>query len=273
MAPRSKWTRAERAAAEVTAELMGLSTETVLQRYTTENRRRDAAEHGMGVEEWVEANLAADRFLEDIETMHGRGDSDEEIAQKLGKPAEDIRKIIDGLGLDEPHVEDDMEARMRSAVDAQKPRKGPDLRGNDEWPAQGGDEAVEQVILDAQQRMADSARAWARGEPEPDPYALPTPKFLIRRPDDLRATPRKERHPEAEMRARALSMQLGVSMRTAWKYYDEANADRIDLEDDVAWTVVCLHREGLAPEEISDRIGIISVDEVTGFVASLEEPR
>lgn len=100
--PRSKWTRGELAAADMTAEVMGLSRSTVLKRYTTESRKIHAAEHDMTVEDWVEANLAADRLLDDVETMHTRGETPAAIAAHTGKPEADILKLIQGIFGDGP---------------------------------------------------------------------------------------------------------------------------------------------------------------------------
>lgn len=300
MPRKSRWTRAELAAAETTAEMMGITRETVLRRYTTENRKIQAKEHGMSVEDWVEANLAADYFLETIETMHERGETPAAIATETGKPEEDIRKILRGMyGEDAPEQRrpptltelmrsrptadrynlEDMEAAAAEARQLGAPladivhlwslpgdiRLDPEGVTVEEWEARA---RAAKTIIDAQQAMVDAATA---GPPYPDPFALPIPKFIIRRPEELRHPPRKERHQAAKDRALGLSMQLHVSMRTAWKYYDEANAARIEQEDDMAWTVLQLHRRGESPEEIADRTGV-SHDEVAAFVARLPEP-
>lgn len=303
MPRQSKWTRAELAAAETTAEMMGLTPATVLKRYTTENRRIQAAEHGMSVEDWVEANLAADRLLETVETMHQRGEPDAAIAEETGKPEADIRKIVAGIFRDaapeqqhpptltelmrsrEPTAErynrEDLEAAAAEAHRMGEPlveivdymwdlpgdiRHDPNGVTVEEWEAQA---RAEKTIIDAQQRMVDMARS---GPPYRDPAALPEPQFIMRRPEDLRTPPRKERHPEAQDRALGLSMQLKVSMRTAWKYYDEANAARIEQEDDMAWTVLQLHKQGKPAEEIADMTGV-RLEEITNFIAQMPPRR
>lgn len=282
--------------------MMGLTRATVLKRYTTENRRIQAAEHGMSVEDWVEANLAADRFLETIETMHQRGESTAAIASETGKPEADIRKIVAGIFGDDVaeqprppmpagparsvnltsglYNREDMEAATVEAHRTRAPLtdvlRSWTLRGDirtdphgitvEEWE---GQVRAAKTIIDAQQAMVDAARS---GPPYRDPTALPEPKFIIRRPEELRTPPRKERHQEAQDRALGLSMQLHVSMRTAWKYYDEANAARIEQEDDLAWTVLQLHKQGRPAQEIADMTGV-RLQEVTSFIAQLPPRR
>jgi hypothetical protein len=282
--------------------MMGLTRATVLKRYTTENRRIQAAEHGMSVEDWVEANLAADRFLETIETMHQRGESTAAIASETGKPEADIRKIVDGIfgdGVAEQprppmpagparsldltagfYNREDMEATAVEAHRTGAPLadvlRSWTLRGDirtdphgitvEGWEAQA---RAAKTVIDAQQAMVDAA---LNGPPYRDPTALPEPKFIIRRPEELRTPPRKERHQEAQDRALGLSMQLHVSMRTAWKYYDEANAARIEQEDDLAWTVLQLHKQGRPAQEIADMTGV-RLQEVTSFIAQLPPRR
>lgn len=93
----SKWTRAELASSAALAKMMGTSQAAVLKDYMPEVRRQQAAEHGVPVEQWVEGNLAAERFLDAIMAGHERGDSPEAIAATVGKPVEDIRKILAGM--------------------------------------------------------------------------------------------------------------------------------------------------------------------------------
>jgi hypothetical protein len=97
MPQKSKWTRAELASSADLAQMMGTSQAAVLKDYMPEMRRKQAAEHGVSVDEWVEGNLAAERFLDAIAAGHKRGDSPEIIAAAVGKPVEDIRKIIAGM--------------------------------------------------------------------------------------------------------------------------------------------------------------------------------
>lgn len=285
MSRQSKWTRIELETADKTAEMMGLTRATVLKRYTTEHRRIQAAEHGMSVEDWVEANLAADRFLMTIESMYQKGESAAAIAKETGKPETDIRKILHGLfgdqvGQDLPDLfdgqkysRDDLDAAASTAS-----REGRTLTEQVElWVTEGeiapdpqgisfheweDRQRARKAIADSFGQIMDSALT---GD---DPFALPAPKFIIRRPEELRHPPRKERHQAAQDRALGLSMQLGVSMRTAWKYYDEANAARIEQEDDLAWTVLQLHKQGKAPEEIAEMTGV-NRQEIVGFLAQL----
>ncbi|MET4144205.1 hypothetical protein [Arthrobacter sp. UYCo732] len=285
MPRQSKWTRIEIQTADQTAEMMGLTRATVLKRYTTESRRRQAAEHGMPVEDWVEANLAADRFLITIESMYQRGESAAAIALETGKPEADIRKIIHGIfgdqvGQDLPDIfdgqkykRDDLEAAASAAsregrtfteqvelwVAQKEIAPDPDGISFHEWEDR---QRARKAVADSFEKIMDSGLS---GE---DPFALPVPKFIIRRPDELRHPPRKERDQAAQDRALGLSMQLGVSMRTAWKYYDEANAARIEQEDDLAWTVLQLHRQGKAPAEIADMTGV-SKQEIESFLNEL----
>jgi hypothetical protein len=97
MPKQSQWTRAELASSAELAKMMGTSQAAVLKDYMPELRRTQAAEHGVPVDEWVEGNLAAERFLDAIEAGHERGDSPETIAAAVGKPVEDIRKILAGM--------------------------------------------------------------------------------------------------------------------------------------------------------------------------------
>lgn len=83
-------------------------------------------------------------------------------------------------------------------------------------------------------------------------------------------TPRKDRGPEAQARANALSVQLKVSMHTAWKYFDEANADRIAAEDEAFEIITSLRTQGHDDAAIAAMFGI-SQDGLAAFLAEMAE--
>jgi hypothetical protein len=81
--------------------------------------------------------------------------------------------------------------------------------------------------------------------------------------------PRKERDHEAELRAGALAMQLKITMRTAWKYYDEANADRIEAEDEIIRVMKRMRALGLGFDRIADEVGG-TAESVEGMLRTYE---
>jgi hypothetical protein len=304
-----KWTRSELAAAERTAEMMGLTTRTVLQRYTAESRRRQAAEHGLPVEEYIQANLAADWFLTQVEDGHERGDSPETIAAAVGKPVEDIRKILAGLypegGRPSPTLSDDdvaaAVAEVAAAFTSPSPaRWNAEAPGPVEWTrgerasaalGAAGARMTPEAFLDKEvrenRRLVPAARglsaaAWAeelsttdhllarieeahvRGDSPADIAASlgkpvediqPVIHVISQETEEAPRKPRKERDPEAQRRAQAVSIQLKVSMQTAWKGYDQDNADRIAAEDEMIRVMKRLRALGLSYSRIADEIG------------------
>lgn len=86
MAPRKnipKWTRAELAAAQTLAEMMGISRSSALEQYVPEVRRLEAAEHKMPESEWVEAKLRTDWLLSEMQDRIKRLHSPEDIGKFL----------------------------------------------------------------------------------------------------------------------------------------------------------------------------------------------
>lgn len=73
---------------------------------------------------------------------------------------------------------------------------------------------------------------------------------------DQEANPAKDRGPDAQIRAQALAFQLKVSMRTAWKYYDEANdPSQPNPERDLLNTIKKMCALGLSDQRIADEAG------------------
>ena len=85
-----QWTRAELAAAETLAELMGISRASVLKQYMPELRRLEAAEHKVPEDEWVKAKLHTNWVLSEVQDR-----------MKQGQAPEDIGRFVrDQIGMD-----------------------------------------------------------------------------------------------------------------------------------------------------------------------------
>lgn len=121
----------------------------------------------------------------------------------------------------------------------------------EEWAAEllVMDEAL--TTIEEGRAQGDSAEVIAARVPVPQEAVAKVLALL-----DQEANPTEDRGPEAQIRAQALSMQLGVSMRTAWKYYDEANdPSQPNPERDVLNILKRLSALGLSDQRIADEVG------------------